>query len=403
MSGVAFSQLIIFFSSPILSRMYTPEQFGVFAVFLSLVQIISVFGSLRYEVAIFLPKEEGDAKKVFILILCLSVVVSFLVFLICIVLFNDSGFFLRIKYNSNVIFIPVGVFFFTVSVALVNWINRKRGYKKLSLAKIIQSLFTICCQLIIVYKFNSSVNGLILGNLIGFLVYNILLFSFDFRNLFAIKNIKNIKSIFQVARRYRKFPLYSTWARFVSVSNLYIAPILFGFFFTTLEVGYFSLCFRLINIPISLIATSTSQVFTRKIAEEINQNSDINILLTKTIKGLSLIGIIPFMLLSIFGQLLFSKYLGPQWQTAGLFAQILAPIFYIRLIVNPISPIFDLLNKQHLGLQLNIIILLLTLVSILIGGIYKSPIIAVTSMSILGSIGYILYLFFAYRISLKNR
>ena len=82
MTGTTIAQAIPIAISPILTRIYTPEDFGVFALYMAIASIIAVIATGRYEMAIMLPKEEEDVKSIVKLILILLSIVTFITFLI---------------------------------------------------------------------------------------------------------------------------------------------------------------------------------------------------------------------------------------------------------------------------------------------------------------------------------
>ena len=54
-AGAALGQGLVLVSAPLLTRLYTPADFGVLAVYGSLVSLVAVVSAMRYELAIALP------------------------------------------------------------------------------------------------------------------------------------------------------------------------------------------------------------------------------------------------------------------------------------------------------------------------------------------------------------
>ena len=63
MSGTVISQIIAILVSPILTRIYSPDDYGVFGVYASIVGIVGVIITLKFEAAILLPKDNGKAIR----------------------------------------------------------------------------------------------------------------------------------------------------------------------------------------------------------------------------------------------------------------------------------------------------------------------------------------------------
>ncbi len=62
MIGSALAQVIPIIISPILTRVYTPEEFGIFALYITFISIGASLVTAKYETAILLPKKEENAK-----------------------------------------------------------------------------------------------------------------------------------------------------------------------------------------------------------------------------------------------------------------------------------------------------------------------------------------------------
>ena len=148
MTGTTIAQAIPISISPILTRIYTPEDFGIFALF---VAISSIFGSIangRYELAIMLPKKDEDAINIFALGFIITCTISLLL-LILVVLFHD--YFLILLKNEEIglwlYFVPIAVFFTGIYNILNYFNNRKKYYKDIANATIIKSIITAVIQL----------------------------------------------------------------------------------------------------------------------------------------------------------------------------------------------------------------------------------------------------------------
>lgn len=127
MTGTTIAQAIPIAISPILTRIYTPEDFGVFALFLAIVGFFSVIASGRYEQAILIPKKDEDAINIFALGFIIICSIS-LFLLIIILIFNNN---ITALLNNETIsiwlyFIPLTVFFIGLFNLLVLFNNRKK-------------------------------------------------------------------------------------------------------------------------------------------------------------------------------------------------------------------------------------------------------------------------------------
>src|SRR6187431_1744880 len=84
-AGTAGGQLLVLASAPILSRQYEPAAFGALAVFLAIALIVTSVGSLRYEIAIPLPRDDRVAAD--LVVICAVLLVGGAVLVAALVLF----------------------------------------------------------------------------------------------------------------------------------------------------------------------------------------------------------------------------------------------------------------------------------------------------------------------------
>ena len=143
MTGSTISQAIPIAISPILTRLYTPEDFGLYAIFVAIITIFGTIVSGRYELAIMLPKNDEDAINIFCLGLLITIFMS-LITIILVFIFNDSIAYLlnnqEMKYWLYLV--PISVFLTGCHNQLIYFNNRLKNYKGLSNSLIIKSSFS---------------------------------------------------------------------------------------------------------------------------------------------------------------------------------------------------------------------------------------------------------------------
>ena len=167
MTGTTIAQAIPIAISPILTRIYTPDDFGIFALYMSIAGIISVIATGRYELAIMLPKDDKDAINIGVLSIIIAFFISLIVFLI-VLIFNQeiTNLLNNPKISNWLYFIPLSILLTGIFQSYNYWTNRKKGYKKLSITNITQTSTTAGSNIAMGFaKFGSS--GLIIGTLIG--------------------------------------------------------------------------------------------------------------------------------------------------------------------------------------------------------------------------------------------
>ena len=393
MTGTTIAQAIPIAISPILTRLYTPEDFGVFALFISITSILGSISAGRYELAIMLPKKDEDAINIFALGFIITSFIS-LSLLILVIIFND--YFVKLLNNEEIklwlYFVPIAVFFTGIYNILNYFNNRKKYYKDISNATILKSIITAIIQLSVGFL-KGGVSGLISGQLISQMFANIRLFKNVFKDKILISKISKIK-IIALAKRYKNFPKFSMWSGLLNIASLQIPILILTVFFGATIVGFYALSHRLLSMPMSFIGSSIGQVFYQKSVEIKNNRHMLSELTFNTYKKLFLIGILPFSIITVFGDYLFAFVFGSSWITAGEYAQVLAIWILFVFITSPLTNLFSTLEKQKEGLYFNIAIFLSRIIVLLIGGLILQN--AYYTILIYGIVGAIFWMFWGF-------
>jgi len=394
--GTSFAQALLVCASPILTRIYTPDDFGVFTLFFSVIMIFSAIINLRYELAITLPEDENDAINLCALAFIINCTISLIVFL-CIIIFHTpiSNIFNNGKIDTWLYFIPLAVFLIGL-FNILNYFNiRKENYKEISKATVLKSISTLCAQLIIgVVKVGPA--GLIIGNMFGNAIANIKLFkSFMTIDIYKVVSKKNM---YKLMYRYKNFPKYSVWSILSNKLAYHINDILISLFFSLASLGFYSIIQRVLALPSSLLGTSVSQVFLQKGTEEKKEKGNIKNIFSQTITKMFLFAIPFFGLSFVVVEDIFSFVFGKNWAIAGEYAKILIPFFFIRFIVVSVSTTEVIMEKQKTGLYFNLIFLTFC-ISVIVILQHKPFETFLTYFSIIGSIIYFLYGVVLYYIS----
>ena len=125
MTGTSIAQAIPIAVSPILTRIYTPEEFGSFALYMTIVSLLSILVTGRYELAIMLPKKDEDAINLVALSILISFIISVFVFLIVFIFNTEITDWLANKAISSWLYlIPLSIFFSGLYQSLYFWNNR---------------------------------------------------------------------------------------------------------------------------------------------------------------------------------------------------------------------------------------------------------------------------------------
>jgi lipopolysaccharide exporter len=388
-SGTAFAQLLGILASPILTRLYTPEAFGVLAIFTSITAIIGVITCLRYELAIMLPESDEEAANLLGVSLISAAFISLLTGL---VIWWSGDILLRwLNAPSLAPYLwlaPVAVLFSGIFTALNYWNSRTKQFGRLSIARVMTSLVTTTGQLgaglagfatggIMI---GASVGGSILATtVLGGQIWR------DDKNL--LRRAVYCPDMFAGIKRYRKFPLYDTWSALLNTISWQLPVFLMSSFFSSTIVGFYALGFRILQLPMSLIGGSIAQVFYQRASEAHKQNR-LTALVEDVFDKLVIIGLFPMLTLTLTGRDLYIVLFGAEWAEAGVYTQILSIWAFIWFISSPLSTLFGVLEKQEYLLWWNLANFVTRFLSLWMGGVLREPRIAIILFASSGILVY---------------
>lgn len=357
-SGTAISQAILFLVTPFLTRLYTPEEFGIFALYISIVTIISTVSTLKYEIAIMLPREEKDAQALLFLSSIICFISSFLLF--SIVLFFRQFILEHItdKIEAFIWIIPLGTLILGHFQILYSFSARKKNFRNVSVSRITQSFVSVTTQ-ISSRSFFFIPQGLILGNLLGRLVSVIVMAFKQIKNkTIQLRNLTP-ERLRTNAELYKNFPKYQSFTSFLNALTQNLPVLLLLFLYSPEIAGFYAITLRIMAVPTALIGESTRQVYYQKASALYAKRENIWPLFKRTTVGLFILGIIPFILVGIFAPWLFSIIFGAKWIVSGKFAQLIFFWSFLLFLNPPTVANIVILGLQKLYLKYEIILTIL--------------------------------------------
>nr|VFJ46304.1 MAG: Membrane protein involved in the export of O-antigen and teichoic acid [Candidatus Kentron sp. FM]VFJ49540.1 MAG: Membrane protein involved in the export of O-antigen and teichoic acid [Candidatus Kentron sp. FM]VFK07284.1 MAG: Membrane protein involved in the export of O-antigen and teichoic acid [Candidatus Kentron sp. FM] len=414
--GTVAGQAIVVLASPVLTRLYTPEDFGLLAVFASLLGILSVVVGLRYELAIPLPENEDDATSIAALNLLIVLGMTALC-MVFIVLFRAP---VADLLNAPALeiylwLLPVGLLFFGIYQVLSYWAIRTKEYPAIALTKLTQAIGITGIQ---VCGYALGPLALILGQVIGQGLGVVALArkikkpqclssakddnevgSVEYSKLKSEKNdakrqkcclcLGNIK---HQASAYREFPLLATWTGLASAAGMQLIPLLIFIYFGGAAAGYFSITHRIMSLPMSVMGQSVGDVFYREAVDAYRQGT-LGALVIKTNKILIVMALPVVLFGSLIAPQVFYMVFGAEWKTAGVIAQCIAPWMFLQFITTPSTRIYPILGKHKLALLFQVSFFLFSIMAIGVGSlVFESFISCVLFLSLGNSIIYLVRL-----------
>ena len=335
-SGTVLAQALPIMVSPILTRIYSPEEFGILALYMAVISVFSSIATARYELAVILPKKESDSLAIVILCLLVSIFIGLVLFVLILIWGADFSKAVGNPELSNWLYwAPLTVVLVAVYNTLRYYNNRFDNFKNVASSAVWKSLVMTLVNLVygLVKK---GAAGLIIGFSLSFLAGSVNLS----RTLKKVS--KDLKAVTRgrvkaMAMRYSEFPKFSAPSILTNVIAMNANNVFTSFMFNVKTLGFYSFCNQILGAPVSVISQSVSQAFLNEAKKSKESYGDAQAIFKATVKKLFLISTPIFLLVFFFSELLFAFFFGEEWSVAGTYARILTPLFWARFIVVPVS------------------------------------------------------------------
>lgn len=322
-------------------------MFGAYAVYSSLIGILIVISSFKYELAIIIPRKDKEAAGVFFLTIFLNLIFNLLLFLVIIIWKTKILHALNLSetFGIYLFFVPLGTFLLSFYQSINYWLLREKKFFPITINKFVRRGFEGSSQL--VFKYTNVFHGLIFGDIIGHIsnvisgIYQGVKSGLTIK-LFSWSKIKYVLS------KYSEYPKFNVVPSLMSACSYLLPALMIAKFYTAENAGFFDQSKLLLSIPLALIASSLANVLLQRVTEK----NKLNISISK-----DLISILIFVLLAVVFEIgiilfwaedLFRIFFGPKWILSGTISKILVWAFAFNFIVSSFSSIFISLKKIKL-------------------------------------------------------
>lgn len=365
-SGSLIAQIISIIVAPITSRLFTPEEFGTLTLVLTIANIFSPILSLRYEQLIVTVKTYTEVFTLVKLCFILNGLISFIVTICYLVYYKYHN-------NEDAIFLSIIIFSILILNGLLNIMysfnNRLKEYKLITIVSVVrtlaQQLLSIFCGLL-----KLGTLGLILSNIFGLFwgmekqIKSLISYKDEIRKI-KLKEIKNI------AYKYKRQPIFSVPSTIANGLSYSLINVMVNILFGTVILGYYSLSFRMLGLPLGLISNNVSRVFYESAAREYELTGNFKNSFKKTLLLVSSLAVPMIIILMLFGIDLFKIFFGENWGDSGKYVVILAPMYGVRLIASSLGVGIIIAQKQNYELLLQILLLSVSVVCYIIANIFN--------------------------------
>jgi O-antigen/teichoic acid export membrane protein len=373
--------------SPLLTRIYTPADFGALAIITALSGVLGTFVTLCWEAAMVIPRTQLIARAVAYLGLLTTIVLS-LVITAASFIWREQ---LATLLGSPALVhywwvVPLTVFIIGVFKVSSAWVVRMQEYGRIAWRNATQGVGQAICNLALGVLGYTPL-GLILGVAFGRAVA---LWGLLGRRSFLAGGLPSYRTLRLTAIRYRRFPLVTSWSYTLNSLGLQLPIVLLSIAYQAYEVGLLALTIRVLASPVSIVADAVSQYFEGSFGARIR---DSGIGLTRQIRRivarLSLAASVPILIVVAASPFIFTFVFGAEWSAAGTFAQVMALGYFAQFVVAPISKALTLLERQDLQFYWDMTRAVLTAGAVLLAFGLGLPIIwAIAFLSIAQALSY---------------
>ena len=368
-SGTIISHIIFLVTLPIITRLYTPDMFGVLTIYMSIMGLISVISALKYELAI--PNPKSNQKAYFLAIL------SFLILFVSIFIYFILGKLLThfnlLQDKYNILYLVLIGIFFTMVYDILTFLNiREYKYKEITKTKITRSLSLSIGQISLSF-FGISYYGLIIGEILGRFSGNIKLFQSIKDNLKKYIFRFNFSKLVIVAKEYKEYPLFTAPAWLINNSILHIIPLFIVYQYGVKIAGFYFMAYKVMSIPELILSQSVNQAFTGSFSEMLRKNNknEAYTLFQNTVKKMFFFALIASPLLGLLLFYFFPLIFGEKWHISGTLSLYMIPLFISQFTMSSMYIALNLLGKQKIQFSWDIIRFLSILFLIMLTIFYK--------------------------------
>ena len=347
--GTVFAQVFNFIAYPFLTRLYTPVDFGLFSLFLTTSTIMGAISCGRFDVVIQVAKyrDRFAVYRLSQIINCVVAILSMGVAIVFLRLFQHT-----VDVFSSALLLGMLIFLLGYCNASSYFLLKHEEYKLNAFSMVIRVVFTAIPQIALFYLFPTFL-GLVLGLCMGYFCQALLLYC-SIRRLIKKQLPLSWKRLRHMLFKYKKYPQLDVPNALLNALSINVLTYCILFLYSPAEVGFYSIAYRLIGLPLSLVSNSLSQVFFQKAAKAYHSGRGFWRELKFNLIISVCSGIVLFSFILFFIKPIIKAYLGEHWLPAASIVICLLPLFFIRFIVLNISTVPLIVGRIRTLLFLNL-------------------------------------------------
>lgn len=366
-SGSAVAQLLNFIGAIVVARLFTPTDFGLYSIFLSVHTMLAVLVTMRYELALVIDAEDRNVVFLAALTIWLIVLGSLLLTLV-VVLMTMFGFggYLSDAPKHLVWLLPLTLFCAGQYVLATQWCIRIEAFSAVAIAGVSVSVVTLAVQ-ILFGIFDIGAVGLVLGFFAGQAAGMLVVWARIWRRRVLrsiLESICDRTNLWRVAVRHFRFPAFQMPNSFSSAAYSYFPAVILGTVISPHAAGVFSMAFKLSFQPLALLPAAFGQVIFSRLSRSAGSLDGWETALSRCYMLIGTLLAGPVGILMVLGPAITTMLLGGEWIDAGYVLQILVLPCLLMALAAGYDRIFDVVGRQFLALVLSVVSAAVILVAI---------------------------------------
>ena len=396
--GTTIALLIPFLATPLLSRLYTPSDFGHLAVYLSIISIGAIVATCRYELAIIIPRRKIYAVYLVMASLLLAALFSFLtcIFNLSVWLINPDLVENFLSPSLFVVLVPLGIFILSATQIFTYWQIRQENYGTIAKARIAQSTMTAATQ-ITLGLLSPLGFQLIIGHILGGVISLIYIARNNARYIYG--NLKDLRffKLKVLMARFSDMPKYLVLGHLANILSSQMPVILLAVVYGQKYAGFYAMAERLVVLPVAILSSSVGEVFRSSSAIEYHKSGSCLELFLKVKARLLVVGISAATVIYFLAPYAFTFVLGESWRQSGEVAVILSLLVLFQSISSPLSQTVYLASMYRLDLIWQLFRLIGSIIAIYIGRwLYDDFLVSVQLYVLVLTLAYIVHSYMQY-------
>ncbi len=378
LTGSLIAQGFAFLAYLVLGRLFTPEDFGLYNIFYSYIEVLIILSTCKYELAIVIADNDDEAARLTRLTLRLNAIISILLLTVALILALTHTHLSSLPPQLYLL-IPPMVFFCGTTRVYTFLFNRYKQYSQIATSEVVTSLGGTVLK-ILFGLLNTSLQflhtlgmplGTILGKVAGNIYYRIqiekLKLKIEDTEQKIIGRSREISTFNFQLSTYKNFPLYAMPKELVSSFSANLPFIWLSIHFDNALIGLFGLALTLTMRPVGILANAFEKVFFASYSERVRQCQP---LWRDTLRFVGVLNavVIPVVIVAFFyAEPLFTFLFGDKWVGTGYYVRCIIPWLVVLLNANSLAFVANIFSTQRIDFFFQIAQLLLRIAALWVG------------------------------------